>query len=242
MAMAISSTPAQPTCDRGNGQSYGWLGTGSPVTVDLNHPDSPDQRYDTAVWSAARSWELAVPNGSYQVRQITGDVSASLPPFSVSAEGVTIVDTPYTGGGKWVEATSIVTVADGKLTLTPVNNNGNYVHFDFVQVQDVADLTGVPDAPAGLSAFAASRTAVDLRWADSGYDESNEESGYIVQRKTGSGGTWTDLSNKPASDASLSDADQLPAMNHRPRPSTPRLAESRGVSRRRLPFLVEPSC
>ncbi len=128
-----------------------------------------------------------MPNGSYQVRLLTGDAFASLPAYGVSAEGAMILETPYTGGGKWVEATSIVTVADGKLTLTPVNNNGNYVHFDFAQIQDVADLTGVPDAPAGLSAFAASRTAVDLRWADSGYDESNEEAGYIVQRKTGSG-------------------------------------------------------
>jgi len=193
------------------------------------------------VWSAARSWELAVPNGSYQVRLLTGDPFASLPAYGISAEGAMILETPYTGGGKWVEGTAVVNVSDGRLTLTP-SAAGEYVKLEFVQVRDVADPSGVPAAPQGLTAHAASRTAVDLRWFDSGYDATNEESGYVVQRKTGSGGTWADLSNKPASDASLSDADQLPAMNHRPRPSTPRLAESRGVLRRRLPFLVEPSC
>ena len=64
--------------NRGNGQSYGWTVVNSAQTRDRNAANSPDQRYDTLTHLQKAGnpdavWELAVPNGSYSVRIVSGD-------------------------------------------------------------------------------------------------------------------------------------------------------------------------
>src|SRR3954471_20212373 len=53
--------------NQANGYSYGWDQTLSSATRDPNNPASPDQRYDTLIHMADRTWSLAVPNGTYTV-------------------------------------------------------------------------------------------------------------------------------------------------------------------------------
>lgn len=62
--------------DRGAGRTYGWNSDISGTTRDRNAGDSPDQVHDTLIHlqkGGDAVWEMAVPNGSYQVRIISGD-------------------------------------------------------------------------------------------------------------------------------------------------------------------------
>ena len=62
-------------------------------------------------------WEIAVPNGTYTVRIVAGDASNFDSVFRISAEGVLAVSGTPTTTTRWVEGTSTVTVADGRLTM-----------------------------------------------------------------------------------------------------------------------------
>ncbi len=52
----------------------------------------------------------------------------------------------------------------------------------------------VPDAPSGLSALAVSQSQIDLYWTDN----SDNEDGFKIERKTGSGGTWSQITTVSA--------------------------------------------
>ena len=68
--------------NRGNGFTYGWSAANN-YTVDRDNGISPDQRYDTLNYLPAQNtgvtWDIAVPNGQYQVHLVVGD-AVSLDP------------------------------------------------------------------------------------------------------------------------------------------------------------------
>jgi len=108
--------------NRGNGQTYGWNADNSAQARDRNAANSLDQRYDTlthlqkpAVPDAV--WEIAVPNGSYAVRVVSGDASYVDSVFRITVEGVLTVSGTPTSSTRWIEGTSTVAVADGRLTI-----------------------------------------------------------------------------------------------------------------------------
>jgi len=108
---------------RGNGQTYGWNADNAAQTRDRNVAASPDQAYDTLTHLQKTEnpnafWEIALPNGTYDVRIVSGDASNFDSVFRVAAEGVIVVNGTPTSASRWVEATAAVTVADGRLTLT----------------------------------------------------------------------------------------------------------------------------
>ena len=107
---------------RGNGQTYGWNADNTAQTRDRNAANSADQRYDTlthlqkpAVPDAV--WEIAVPNGTYVVRVVSGDASNFDSVFRMTVEGVLTVSGTPTTTTRWIEGTSTVTVTDGRLTI-----------------------------------------------------------------------------------------------------------------------------
>ena len=107
---------------RGNGQTYGWTVDNTAQTRDRNLPLSPDQRYDTFTHLQHANqpnavWEIAVPNGTYRVRVVSGDPSFLDSVHRVTAEGVLVVSGTPTATARWVEGTSTVLVVDGRLTL-----------------------------------------------------------------------------------------------------------------------------
>jgi glucose/arabinose dehydrogenase len=107
---------------RGNGQSYGWNADNSAQTRDRNASNSPDQRYDTVTHLQKPAvpdaiWELAVPNGTYTVRLVSGDPSHFDGVFRTTAEGVLVVNGTPTTSTRWIEGTATVTVSDGRLTI-----------------------------------------------------------------------------------------------------------------------------
>ena len=108
--------------DRGNGQVYGWNASTAAATWDRDSKKSPDQRYDTLTamqhfTNRYARWELAVPNGSYTVRVVSGDPTAHNSVFKVTVEGVLTVDGDPTAANRWIEGTRTVTVSDGRLTI-----------------------------------------------------------------------------------------------------------------------------
>jgi glucose/arabinose dehydrogenase len=108
---------------RGNGQTYGWNADNGAQTRDRNSALSPDQAYDTLTHMQKSQnpnafWQIAVPNGSYDVRIVSGDASNFDSVFRVAAEGILVVSGTPTSGSRWVEGTATVNVTDGRLTLT----------------------------------------------------------------------------------------------------------------------------
>ena len=112
--------------DRGNGLSYGWDRDISSDARDRNSSVSPDQRYDTlnhTVFYGRVGWEIAVPNGDYEVTVAVGEPSWAGQSVAyrmrMLADGVEVVDAMITGSEWYGEGTATVTVSDGRLRLEP---------------------------------------------------------------------------------------------------------------------------
>jgi hypothetical protein len=108
--------------NRGNGQTYGWTLDNTAETRDRNASNSPDQRYDTLnhlqkPTNPDAIWEIAVVNGTYRVRVVSGDASYFDSVFRTTVEGVLTVSGTPTTSTRWIEGTQTVTVTDGRLTI-----------------------------------------------------------------------------------------------------------------------------
>ena len=127
--------------NRGNGFTYGWNGNNTGFTRDRNSSLSPDQRYDTVNHmqkaGGARFWEIAVPNGTYQVFVVAGDAGYYDSVFRINVEGVLTVSGTPTSGSRWVSGTRTVTVADGRLTLSNASGASNN-KICFIDITSVA--------------------------------------------------------------------------------------------------------
>jgi regulation of enolase protein 1 (concanavalin A-like superfamily) len=143
---------------RPSGFSYGWDVDNTAFGRDRNAAASPDQRYDTlnhmkhSSVPTPRSWQIAVPNGTYNVHLVAGDATAVDSVHVVEAEGVTILSGTPNTANPWVESDAVVTVADGTLTLTQ-GASGSNTKLAFVDI--VGSTSGgvnvVLTAPAHLS-------------------------------------------------------------------------------------------
>jgi N-acetylneuraminic acid mutarotase len=146
-----STTPSGYLPDTGksyrsqNGFSYGWKTDNSSKTRDRNASNSPDQRYDTLNhFPTSQKWELAVPTGYYSVHLVAGDPSYTDSVFKFALEGKTILDARPAGENYWVERTMIVSVTDGRLTLSTLSGAQN-AKVSFIDVQGVSGPLKVTD-------------------------------------------------------------------------------------------------
>src|SRR4051812_18378870 len=87
---------------RANGQTYGWSADNQSWTRDRNSSKSPDQRYDTLNVFNSLSWELAVPNGMYNVRIVAGDASYPVGNYKINVEGVLAIDGAGMSTNPWL--------------------------------------------------------------------------------------------------------------------------------------------
>ena len=124
-----------PYGPRGGGLTYGWNANTSAAVFDRDSRRSPDQRYDTLARMQHHSnrnavWEIAVPNGTYTVRVVSGDAAAHNSVFRVAVEGaLTVAGTP-TAARRWLEGTVTVAVSDGRLTVSnAVGSSNNKICF-----------------------------------------------------------------------------------------------------------------
>jgi hypothetical protein len=108
--------------ERGSGFSYGWNTDNAAQARDRNAARSPDQRYDTFTHfqepaNPQAEWEIALPAGSYRVRTVAGDPKSFKGVFRLMAEGVLVLDGSPTPAKRWLDASAIVPVEDGRLTI-----------------------------------------------------------------------------------------------------------------------------
>ena len=114
-----------------NRSSFGQADLRFATTIHMQHPSTPPTGY----------WEIAVPNGTYNVTVAVGDADAGSDPevHRINAEGVNIVNdfTPSGPRGSDTRHTTgsgTVTVTDGRLTLDyaggGVNTKLNYVEIE----------------------------------------------------------------------------------------------------------------
>lgn len=116
--------------NRNNGFTYGWTITNTANTRDRNATNSPDQRYDTLIHMQKTDnpnaiWQIAVPNGNYQVRIVAGDPTAIDSVFKINVEGVLTISGTPTSANRWLDATKTVTVSDSKLTVSNASGASN---------------------------------------------------------------------------------------------------------------------
>jgi hypothetical protein len=118
--------------------TYGWTAA-NHTAKDRNSTLSPDQRYDTLLHMQKPTnpnavFELAVPNGTYRVRLVSGDPSQVNSVFRVNVEGVLVVSGTPTSATRWIEGTAVVTVSDGRLTISngsgASNNKVNFIDIE----------------------------------------------------------------------------------------------------------------
>jgi glucose/arabinose dehydrogenase len=118
---------------RGNGLTYGWNKATYNFVYDNNNPASPDQRFDTGVKPGGRKWDIAVPNGTYSVFLLGGDLNDPNGTYNVAVEGVPTLVGTTTAKSPWIGKTVQVTVADNTLSVYPLAGNVNQ-KLSFIQI------------------------------------------------------------------------------------------------------------
>ncbi|MHC4395701.1 MAG: DNRLRE domain-containing protein [Planctomycetota bacterium] len=112
---------------RGNGLSYGW-DTTNGETRDRG-ADS-DQRYDTLNHVNAKTWEIGLDNGTYDIWLVCGDPAYADSTNTLDIEGTTVTDPD--GQDYFDEYNIQVSVNDGKLTIASAT--GAYPKLCFIEI------------------------------------------------------------------------------------------------------------
>lgn len=100
---------------RGNGHSYGWNVSHTDTSRDRGV--NADQRLDTLIhFHGGGTWEIELPNGTYSVLVSIGDAS-NASTHTLNAEGVRMWMAQPLAANQFANATRIVHVRDGRLTL-----------------------------------------------------------------------------------------------------------------------------
>ena len=209
------ATPAGYTPDFGRsfgwqfGKQSGWNANNSGQVVETR--TGADNLHDTyakigAAGGASR-WEVAVPNGTYNVKIVAGDANAYNARYAFKVEGNTVLDKTPTSGNRWVEGSASVVVKDGRLTLegasSAYNNKINSISIQQTSTSTGGKVTGasVDDGasdtlrpPTGVEAWAKLGQSASLDWD---YLSVDGEDGFIVEQST-DGSNFSEIARLPA--------------------------------------------
>lgn len=145
--------------NQGSGLSYGWVvpGTSTPLNLvgngrNRNNPpyslNDPDVRLATFIHmqgndvagftgiASPGAWELAVPNGTYNVTVSVGDDATRDSSHQIQIEGQTVIAAFVPTSNLHASASKLVSVADGRLTIDA--NGGRNTKINYVTVQGAA--------------------------------------------------------------------------------------------------------
>ncbi len=122
---------------RANSLSYGWSQYLGQNNVDRNSTRSPSELHDSFVFTSFGNWQIAVPNGRYQVRVLAGDPLANSGNIGWKAEGTTIVEGNLSATRHWLDGSAFVAVSDGRLTLTPISSTSPFNKINAVEIEMV---------------------------------------------------------------------------------------------------------
>ena len=116
------------------GLTFGWNKSAQPLMYDNNTMD--DQRFDTGVRPGGRHWSIAVPNGTYAVHLMGGELGVA-GRYNVAVEDVPTLVGETTAASPWLGKSVTVTVVDNTLTITPLRGNTNH-RLAFVQISQLS--------------------------------------------------------------------------------------------------------
>jgi len=186
--------------DRGNGLSYGW---------NVNHTDetrdrggSTDPRLASLIqMHSGGTWEIAVPNGAYNVTVSVGD-GGFASSYTLNVEGVNYWTNQSLAAAQFASLTKTVMVSDGRLTINQGAAPEESTRINYVLLSATTAGT-VPAAPDSLTIIAATSSTLNLAWRDN----STDEVGFRVERSTSSAFTGATLvASLPAGTVSFRDA------------------------------------
>lgn len=110
------------------------------------------------------AWEMALPNGRYEVTIVAGDPGSTEGYFAFDLEGTAALRGQPTWKQRFVTSTTTVDVADGRLTLT-AGPGASSNKLNTLRIEKVDDAP--PAAPAELSARRVGDSSVELTWNSS---------------------------------------------------------------------------
>lgn len=143
-----------------NGLEYGWNVLQSATASDRNLVS--DQRQDTVIrLNAAARWEIAVPNGEYDVVVSIGD-AAMASTNSLHVEDTTAWSAFTLAAGRFDVKTLRVTVMDGRITLDHTGAVDGATALNFIEITHAG--TSPSESRSGLTAdYFAGRNFEQLR-------------------------------------------------------------------------------
>ena len=158
---------------RGNGLTYGWNLTHTAYTRASQ--SVADRRLATLCrFRSGGIWEIAVPNGTYNVAVAIGDGDQPST-HTIDVEGTAFWTAQSLAAGQFVNRTLAVSVSDGRLTITQGGGAHEATRIDYVLI---AASAAPPTAPSSLTATALSSSSVELKWPD----DSSTETGFQLRR------------------------------------------------------------
>jgi hypothetical protein len=170
----------QATTDTGGGYNVYNTTTGEWLNYSMNVPQTGTYRADFRVATAATGGKIHLEVDGVNV---TGSITV-----------------PNTGGAqKWATiSANTASISAGGHDVRVVFETSTTVAFNYFSL-NLAQAAATPAAPTALNATATSATAVKLTWTDN----SNNETGFKVQRQNGA--TWTTLTTTGANVVTYSD-------------------------------------
>jgi N-acetylneuraminic acid mutarotase len=199
-----SATPAGYVADtgkvyasRGNGYTFGWNVDNAANARDRNNSASPDQRYDTLTHTqyGSRTWELALPNGQYNVRIVGGDASFFNSIIRYNAENTLVVSGQTSSGNRFIEGSKTVTVSDGRLTISNASG-ASYNKICFIEISDAGNSGSDPtlSIAARNSSIAENSGGGAFRVTRSGGTSTSITVGYTIGGSAANGNDYDTLS------------------------------------------------
>lgn len=177
--------------NQGSGLTYGWVAPDTKVPRDLTtmgrdrDKNLADQRLDTLIHmqmpSALGSWEIALPNGSYDVTVAAGDsdASGSADFHSINVEGTAAISrfSPSGGNGTFTRhatASVRVNVGDDKLTIDATSGTNTKINYvDIASAAPHPSVTGVNPANGAVNVLRNSGIAANVSVPPGGGINSN---------------------------------------------------------------------
>jgi hypothetical protein len=124
-----------------NGLTYGWNKDNSINARDRDSANSPDELHDGLIHMQKPNnpyayWQIAVPNGTYQVHILSGDPDYIDSIYKINVQGVLALSGTPTSTNHWIENTVTVTVNNGVLKVTsgPGSRNNKIDAIDISQI------------------------------------------------------------------------------------------------------------
>jgi hypothetical protein len=147
--------------------TYGWLANGTPTDNSTNARDrdsaiSPDELHDSLIHlqkpnNPNAAWQIAVPNGTYEVHILSGDPTATDSVYSLNADGVNVVTATPNSRNLWADGTQTITVTNGLITVTSGAgaSNNKIDAIDILPVTPGTQVLAIDAGGAAVGSFAA---------------------------------------------------------------------------------------